>query len=86
MEIIFDRQALINYNAVFRFLMRIKRANYVISHRDYWVRMRIPHTTRDMNDQEQLVVKNKIEFNKIMHKMQIFQREVMNFTNNLECF
>jgi len=66
--------------------MRIKRVNYIISHRDYWVRMRVPKTTREMNVQEQLIVKNKVEFNKVMHKMQIFQREVMHFTNNLECY
>ena len=27
-----------------------------------------------------------IEFNKVVHKMQIFQREVMHFTNNLEYY
>ena len=30
LEIIFDKQSLVNYNAVFRFLMRIKRVNYMI--------------------------------------------------------
>ena len=30
LEILFDKQSLINYNAVFRFLMRIKRVNYII--------------------------------------------------------
>ena len=27
-----------------------------------------------------------IEFNKVVHKMQVFQREVMHFTNNLEYY
>ena len=30
LEIIFDKQSLVNYNAVLRFLMRIKRVNYTI--------------------------------------------------------
>jgi len=30
LEIIFDKQTMTNYSAVFRFLMRIKRVNYMI--------------------------------------------------------
>jgi len=30
LDIIFDKQSLTNYNAVFRFLMRIKRVNHMI--------------------------------------------------------
>lgn len=66
--------------------MRIKRVNYLISKQDWWVRMRVPRNTSNLDVQEQIVVKNKIEFNRLMHKMQIFQREALNFTNNLEYY
>mmetsp|Transcript_10614 Transcript_10614/g.14310 ORF Transcript_10614/g.14310 Transcript_10614/m.14310 type:complete len:88 (-) Transcript_10614:631-894(-) len=74
------------YSAVFRFLMRIKRVNYMISQKDFWVRMRVPKDTSNMNVQEQLIVKNKAEFNKLVHKMQIFQREIQHFVSNMEFY
>lgn len=40
------------YRAVFRFLMRIKRVNYMIQQKDYWVRMRVPKDTSQMDVQE----------------------------------
>ena len=48
--------------------------------------MRVPRNTADMDVQEQLVVKKKVEFNLLVHKMQLFQREVLHFTNNLEYY
>lgn len=49
LEIIFDKQSLVNYNAVFRFLMRIKRVNYMIQQQDYWVRMRPPRNIANLD-------------------------------------
>ena len=86
LEIVFDRQALVNYNAVFRFLMRIKRVNYLIQKRDFWVTMRVPRASDSLNVQEQLIVKNKIEFNRLMFKVQLFQREMHHFTENFESY
>ena len=48
--------------------------------------MRIPRDFNSLDVQEQIVVKNQIEFNNLLHKMQIFQREMMHFTNNLEYY
>lgn len=48
--------------------------------------MRVPRNTSNMDVQDQIIVKNKIEFNKLVHKMQIFQREVQHFTCNLEYY
>ena len=48
--------------------------------------MRVPRNTSDLDQEELRIVRNQIEFKKVVHKMQIFQREVMHFTNNLEYY
>lgn len=67
LEIMFDKSALASYNAVFRFLLRIKRVNYLIHHRDFWATMKLDKVTEEMNVKEQIVAKNKAEFNSIQH-------------------
>ena len=65
-----DKQTMTYYNAVFRFLLRIKRVNYVIQHRDFWVRMHIPRNiAEDTPLQEQIAYKKKAELNSLMHQM-----------------
>ena len=61
----FDKSALASYNAVFRFLLRIKRVNYLIQNRDFWARMKVGRVTDEMNVKEQIIAKNKAEFNKL---------------------
>ena len=63
----FDKQALASYNAVFRFLLRIKRVNYLIHHRDFWARIKARRVTEEMNVKEQIIEKNKAEFNNLQH-------------------
>ena len=82
----FDKLSIEKYNMVFRFLMRIKRANYIIHHRDFWARTRPRRDLKDLNVQEQILEKNKVEFNNLQHKLQIFQRELQQFTNNIEYY
>ena len=48
--------------------------------------MKVPRNASPQNVQEEIVLKNKQELNSLMHKMQVFQREVMHFTNNLEYY
>lgn len=86
LEIIFDNHSIEKYNTIFSFLLRIRRCTYLIQKRDYWVKMAIPKKTEDLNVRDQLVVKNKMAFNSLVHKMQLFQREVHHFINNLEYY
>ena len=67
LEIMFDKTALASYNAVFRFLLRIKRVNYLIQQRDFWARMKLDKARDELNVKEQIVAKNKAEFNAIQH-------------------
>ena len=52
---------------MFRFLLRIKRVNYLIYHRDFWARIKIGRVTEEMNVKEQIIEKNKAEFNNLQH-------------------
>jgi len=56
--------------------------------RDFW--FRYPTLSQKKLDEldvmEHLVYKNQLEFNSVMHKLQIFQKELMHFTNNLEYY
>ena len=48
--------------------------------------MEVPRKTADLNLRDQLAVKNKVLLNKLMHKLQLFQRELHHFINNLEYY
>jgi hypothetical protein len=72
LEIIFDNQTIDKYNSVFSFLLRIRRCTYLIQKRDYWVKMLIPKKKEDLNVRDQLVLKNKMALNSLIHKMQLF--------------
>lgn len=48
LEIIFDSESMTLYNAIFKFLLRIKRVNYIVQLRDFWKRLDTKRP-RDMN-------------------------------------
>jgi hypothetical protein len=72
LEIIFDNLSIDKYNSIFSFLLKIRRCTYLIQKRDYWIKMPIPKKTEDLNVRDQLVLKNKMALNSLIHKMQLF--------------
>jgi len=66
LEIILDHDTILNkYNAVLKFLMKIKRVNYVLGLRDYWQTKRLrelrkrPKKGEHMGVKEQIMQKNR---------------------------
>jgi hypothetical protein len=41
LEIILDKESIMQYNAILSFLMKIKRVNYVLTQKDYWIRDKV---------------------------------------------
>jgi Gamma tubulin complex component C-terminal len=73
LDIIFDNQSIEKYNTIFSFLLRIRRCNFLIQKRDFWVNLPVPKSTDGLNLRDQLIVKNKMALNSLIHKMQLFQ-------------
>ena len=47
LEIILDEETILGkYNAILSFLMKIKRVNYVLTQRDFWLTHRITRTMK----------------------------------------
>jgi hypothetical protein len=48
-DILLDQGAMDRYNTIFSFLVRIRRCNYLIQKRDFWLTMPVPKSTTDLN-------------------------------------
>ena len=68
--------------------MKIKRANFVLSLKDYWLQeLVLPKKNPDqITIREQIMLKNKSKLDALMHQMQMFQKELLHFSNNMEYY
>lgn len=96
LNIIFDSKTMDQYNQIFRFLLKIQRAIYILSKKDLWT-----HTYEDLHSQRRrnreeeteeeadmldLIESNSKRFNACQHQFFLFQRELLHFAKNLETF
>eukprot|EP00347_Sterkiella_histriomuscorum_P006822 403351300 len=88
LEIILDKQTINYYNQILIHLLRLKRVNYVLSLKDYWLRptQKLPKQYDQMNIKEQIMHKNRVMLDKLLHQLQITQKEFLHFSNNLEYY
>ena len=90
LEIILDNDTIFGrYNPILRFLLKIKRVNFILSIRDYWQTKhleRLKPKKKSLNIREQIVEKNRIGVCQLVHQMQLFQQEMLHFSNNLEYY
>ncbi|CDW85435.1 gamma-tubulin complex component 5 [Stylonychia lemnae] len=87
LEIILDKDTITKYNMILLHLMKIKRVNYVLSLKDYWIKPKINmQPYNQMTIKEQIMYKNKILLDKLMHQIQLTQKEFLHFSNNLEYY
>lgn len=84
LEIMLDEEAILNgYNPILRFLLKLKRVTYLLSLRDYW-RAAPPARKSPLTLKQQIVEANRRAVAGLVHRMQLFQQEMLHFAGNLE--
>jgi len=70
--------------------MKIKRVNYVLTLRDFWQVKRLDRLKhkkgQKLNIKEEVIEHNRQALCKMVHQMQLFQQELLHFSNNLEYY